>query len=147
MATRVLKFLIVGLLISALVQAQEAAPLARHPGDVIKYEIKFDGPNAEKLKTVQASMSTGQEPSKDQVGFSNNFGTEHPFQPISPKTFVIEMTIPSNAATGDYRLYVSAIADEGRANYRNGPDFNVPPIHVENPKTFTPPGIAVKPLP
>ena len=60
---------------------------------------------------------------------------------------LIELTIPDNIATGDYRLQmVAARADEGSATYSEQ-DYSVPIIHVENPRTFTPPGIAVKPLP
>jgi len=128
-------------------QAQEARPLPRHPGDVIKYEIKFDGPNADRIKTVSASLGMKVGPPKDQAGFNNGFGTSHAFTPSSPNTFVVEMTVPDNAATGDYFLNVGASAAEGSANYSDGQEFNVPPIRVENPKTFTPPGIKVTPLP
>jgi hypothetical protein len=145
MANRVFKFLIIGLLsCSSLTQAQ--GPLPRHPGEVIKYQIKFDGPNADKIKTVSAQMITNSIP-KDQSGFTNGFGTAHQFTPSSPRTFDIELTIPDNIATGDYRLQmVAARADEGSATYSEQ-DYSVPIIHVENPRTFTPPGIAVKPLP
>ena len=130
-----------------LSQAQDAKPLARHPGDVIKYEIKFDGPNADKIKTVFARMNaTGLVP-KDQSGFATQFNPPGDVPASSPKTFIVEMKIPDNAATGEYRLHVTATAEEGRAEYESGQEFNVPTIHVENPRTFTPPGIAVKPLP
>ncbi len=146
MANRVLQFIIVGLLSSAFMQAQGPGPLPRHPGDVIKYEIRFDGPNADKIKTVSAQMVTNSIP-RDQSGFTNGFGTSHQFTPSSPKTFDIEMTIPNNIATGDYRLNsIDARADEGAPTYSNQ-DYSVPIIHIENPRTFTPPGISVKPLP
>jgi hypothetical protein len=86
-------------------------------------------------------------PPKDQAGFNNGFGTSHAFTPSSPNTFIVEMTVPDNAATGDYFLNVGASAAEGSANYSDGQEFNVPPIRVENPKTFTPPGIKVTPRP
>jgi hypothetical protein len=129
-----------------LSQAQEARPLPRHPGDVIKFEIKFDGPNAGKITTASASLNMRVGPPKDQAGFTNGFGSP-PTAPLSPDTFIVEMTVPKNAATGDYYLYVSANAVEGSANYSDGQEYNIPPIHVENPKTFTPPGITVKQLP
>lgn len=130
-----------------IANAQEANPLARHPGDVIRYEIKFDGLNADKIKTVTASMNTGVTPPKDQVGFVNGFGTSDPVSSSALKTFIVQMTVPKDAATGDYRLYVIAQADDGRASYSDGQDFNVAAIHIENLKTFTPPGIKVAPLP
>lgn len=147
MANRVLKFLIIGLLTSAFLQAQEAPkPLPRHPGDVIKYEIEFGGPNADKIKTVSARMNTDRVP-KDQSGFTTQINTSGEFKESSPKTFVIEMKIPDNAATGDYRLFVNANATEGGASYADGQEFNIPAIRVENPRTFAPPAITVKPLP
>jgi hypothetical protein len=57
------------------------------------------------------------------------------------------MTIPTNIATGDYYLSFTARADEGSVSYSDGQEFNVPAVHIENPKTFTPPGVKVTPLP
>ncbi len=141
-----IKTMLAAFLACSLSQAQEAKVLPKHPGDVIKYEIRFDGPNADRIKTVTAQMITNSIP-KDQSGFTNGFGTAHLFNPSSPKTFDIEMTIPNNIATGDYRLSrIDARADEGSAVYSDQ-DYSVPIIHVENPRTFTPPSIIVKPLP
>jgi hypothetical protein len=57
------------------------------------------------------------------------------------------MTIPPSAATGEYRLNrIDARAEDGSAMY-NETDYHVASIEIENPKTFTPPAIAVKPLP
>jgi hypothetical protein len=142
----ILKIVLVAATLLSLGNAQEAHPLPRHPGDVIKYRIVFDGPNADKIKTVTAQMVTNSIP-KDQAGFTNGFGTDRQFTPSSPKTFDIEMTIPKNIATGDYRLQrIDARADEGSAMYADQ-DYSVPIIHVENPRTFTPPTIKVAPLP
>jgi hypothetical protein len=135
------------LLACSLSQAQDAKVLPKHPGDTIKFEVRFEGPNADKIKTVTASLNMRVAPPKDQAGFTNGFGTQHPFSASSPNTFIIEMTVADNAATGDYFLNVGATATEGSASYQDGQEFNIPSIHVENPKTFTPPGITVKPLP
>jgi hypothetical protein len=129
------------------VQAVEAKPLPRHPGDVIKYKIVFDGPNAEKIKTVFTWMTTNLAAPKDQVGFVNQFNVPGPVSESSSKTFTVEMKIPDNAATGEYRLFFEAKADEGVARYTDGQEFDIPPIHVENPRQFTPPAIKVNPLP
>jgi hypothetical protein len=137
-----------GILLSlGIASAQEAKTLPRHPGDVIKYEIKFDGPNADKMKSLLASMGLTTSVPKDQSGFASSFGTTGWISPSSPATFKVEMTVPPDIATGDYSLSLTARADEGRANYANGQDFTVPPIHIENPKKFTPPGVKVTPLP
>lgn len=129
-----------------IAHAQDAKPLPRHPGDVIKYQITFDGPNADRIKTVYARMNTGQPP-KDQAGFSTQINTIGDIQPTSPGTFLIEIKVADNTADGEYTLIIAATANEGSANYHNGQEFNVPPIRIENPKKFTPPGITVKPLP
>jgi hypothetical protein len=130
----------------SLSQAQGAHALPRHPGDVIKFEIKFDGPNADRIKTVNAGLGMRVGPPKDQAGFTNGFGGRSN-SPSSPNTFVVEMTVPDNIATGDYFLNVGANATEGSANYSDGQEFNVPAVHIENPKTFMPPGVKVTPLP
>jgi hypothetical protein len=130
----------------SLAQAPEAHPLPRHPGDVIKYDIKFAGPNAEKIKSVNAALNLQTSMPKDQAGFNAGFGATS-FQPSAPDTFHVELTVPDNIASGDYTLFFGARAAEGSANYSNGTDFQVPIVHIENPKTFTPPSVTVKPLP
>ena len=148
MANRVMKFLIIGLLSSAFVRAQETPkPLPRHPGDVVKYEIKFDGSNAEKIKTVSTRMYLDGTIQKDQSGFTPQFNTPGQVQPIAPTTFIVEMKVPPDIATGEYRLYVNAYATEGSVQYSDMQDSNVPAIRIENPAMFTPPGIKFTPLP
>ncbi len=146
MSSRVFKLLFPVLLSFSAVHAQEAKPLPRHPGDVIKYEIKFDGPNADKITRVYASLGSTQAIPKDQAGFAGGFNANSP-TPSSPKTFILEFTVPDNIATNDYVLSFEAFAAEGYGNYSNKQDFTVPLVHIENSKTFTPPTATVKPLP
>jgi hypothetical protein len=139
--------LVITVLLSlSFVQAQEAKPLARHPGDVIQFQVKFSGPNADKIKGVQGGLDLNGSIPKDQAGFRNGFGVDKLSNP-SPNTFVIGLTVPSDIATGDYTLSLTASAVEGSAAYVNGTDYNVPLIHIENPKKFTPPSITVTPIP
>jgi hypothetical protein len=127
-------------------QAQGPGPLPRHPGDVIKYQIVFDGPNADKITRVNGNLGhTGPMP-KDQAGFAGGINSGN-LTPSSPRTFILEFKVPDNIATGDYVLSFTGFAAEGYGNYANGQDFNVSLIHIENPKTFTPPGVKVTPLP
>jgi len=132
-----------------LSQAQGPNPLPRHPGDVIKYEINFDGSNANTVKTVTASLNlNGSQPKDQTYGFVVNFGTPQPVSPSPTNTFVVEMTVPPNVSSGNYVLNVSARTDEhGNIGYGEGSGFDVPAIHIENSKTFTAPSISVKPLP
>jgi uncharacterized membrane protein len=141
----VLRIALVILSTLSLVQAQEAKPLPRHPGDVIKYRITFDGPNADKIKMVYARMNITAQIPKDQAGFTSQFNTAGQIQPSSPKTFDIEMKIPDNTATGEWRLHFTATATEGSAEYEDGQEFNVPNVQVDNPRTFTPPAVKVAP--
>lgn len=146
MASRVLKFLMFGLLSSAFTQAQEAKLLPRHPGDVIKFEIRFDGPNADKIKSVDAGLGIKGPIPKDQSGFRGGAGANSG-PPVSPDAFRVEIKIPDNIATGDYVLGIGANAAEGSAGYQDGQDFHIAPIRIENPRTFVPPSITVKELP
>jgi hypothetical protein len=144
---KTLSIVIAAFLTLSIAQAQDAHPLPRHPGDIIKYEIRFDGLNADKIKNVNAGLSIRGPIPKDQAGFTGGFGTNGSVGPSSPATFKIELTVPPNIATGDYYLNFSAVATEGGANYSDGQEFSVPAVHIENPKTFTPPGVKVTPLP
>ena len=143
---RVLKVLVTCLLSLSVMQAQQAQPLARHPGDVIKYEIKFDGPNADRIKSVNAGLGLRTQIPKDQAGFAGGI-SENNIQPSAPKTFELSFKVPENIADGDYYLNFSALAAEGFGNYSDGQEFNVPAVRIENPKKFTPPAVSVKPLP
>jgi hypothetical protein len=138
--------LVLVLLNLAAMQAQDAHPLPRHPGDVIKYEIKFDGPNADKITRVGGGLNITQQIPKDQAGFAGNVGATIN-APSSPKTFILELKVPDNIATGDYTLAFTAYAAEGYGNYANGQDFKLPSVHIENPKKFSPPSVTVTPLP
>jgi uncharacterized protein YfaS (alpha-2-macroglobulin family) len=136
-----------GILLSlGVASAQEAKPLPRHPGDVIKYQIVFDGPNAEKIKYVNASLALMVGPPKDQAGFATGI-PDNNVQPKSPNIFELSFKVPENASDGDYRLSFSAFADDGSGNYMSGQEFNVSLVHIENPKKFTPPTVKVTPLP
>jgi hypothetical protein len=145
-ATAVLWLTITTILSLGLSQAQEAAPLARHPGDVIKYRLVFDGPNADKITHVTAAMGVRGPTPKDQAGFDNVFAASNVL-PASPKTFELEIKVPLSIATGDYHLSFTAFATEGFGNYADGQEFHTPPIHIENPKNFTPPAVTVTPQP
>ena len=134
------------LLSLSFLQAQEKQQ-PKHPGDVIKFEITFDGKNANKIRTVDAVLGLRAGRPKDQADFADGFGTQHPFSPSSPNTFYVEMTVPSKAATGAYYLNVFASTATGDAYYSEGWQFDIPPVYIENPKESSRPRITVKQLP
>jgi hypothetical protein len=128
-------------------QAQEAKPLPRHPGNVIKYQIKFDGPNADKVKRVNAVLELRVAVKKDQAGFDPQFSSKPEWIDPSPSgTFLVEMTVPPRAATGEYHLRITAQLDHTNLGYTDGQDFNIT-VNVVNPATFDAPTITVNPLP
>src|SRR5208282_4476741 len=71
------------------VSAQQVTDF-RRPGDVIRVEIKFDGPDAEKITHVSLYLSKpdGSAP-KDQIGFAVGFNGPN-YSPSSPHTFTLK---------------------------------------------------------
>jgi len=130
----------VGLAVSA-VSAQTVTDF-RKPGDVIRLEIRFDGMDANRVKQVLISFGKPDGPPKDQVGFNTSFGSGW-IGEASPRTFNVEVTVPTGIATGDYRLTVDAVAESGRTEYTAGDQFKFPPVHIKNDRTFAPPTITV----
>ncbi len=125
------------------VSAQQVTDF-RRPGDVIRLEIKFEGPDAPRIKQVLISLNKPDgAPPKDQAGFTTSFGSGGWIGEVSPLTFRVEATIPPNIATGDYVLYVQAQAESGRVQYAAGDQFKLPPFHIRSDKTFIPPTITV----
>lgn len=130
-----------------IASAQIPTVLPVHPGDTLKFEIKFDGPGADKVKTVRLYLGLKDgRVLPDQPGFDAGFGTGNLPQ-VAPDTFRPEIQVPVNAASGDYILYVSANFDPGSTQYSSPKDFELHMIHVENPKSITVPKITVKELP
>jgi hypothetical protein len=129
--------------LSATVYAQKAKPATRHPGDVLKVQVKFDGPDAGKIKTVSLYLGySGETIPADQKGFRTGFSGDNT-QATSPNTFQPSITIPNDAATGEYIVYVNATANPGAWQYEGGYQFEFPTIHIENRSTLTPPHITV----
>ena len=131
----------VGLAVSA-VSAQQVTDF-RKPGDAIRLEIKFDGTDAARIRQVNVMFSRqGPGEPADQVGFSPSFGNGWTGE-SAPLVFRVEVTVPTNIATGDYILYVNAMAENGRTSYVSGNQFKFPVIHIRNDRTFAPPTITV----
>jgi hypothetical protein len=117
-------------------------PSKYHPGDTVKIVIMFDGKDAGKLAAAQASMTTGEQPPKDQAGFHNNLTLDN-VNHTGPGTFEVSGQIPDNVATGIYRLTQIRAQSEGvyQATFVYSdrlPDLN---IMVENAKHFEKPSI------
>jgi|ERR1700722_3121180 len=123
---------------------QAQGPLPIHPGYTIKLKVKFDGPDASKIKNVSLYIGskTGTLP-HDQPNFTNGWRGGN-FPPVASATFEPELTIPPNLASGDYVLTVTASAEIGSADYKAGEQFSLRDYRVENSTTLIPPKITVE---
>ena len=119
----------------------------RRPGDTIRVEVKFDGPDASNISTVLLSLNAvGSVPASNQAGFQTSFTNPGWSGPTSPHTFDLEVVIPATVATGDYKLYVNARAEAASTQYVAGEQFQLPLVHIRNNKNFVPPAITVTEL-
>jgi phosphate-selective porin len=131
--------------LSAQEAAQEATQAARHPGDVVKLDIRLDGPDAAKVTSVNVDLRMHGTLQPNQPKFETDLRAAG-VKLAAANAFAVDIPIPQNAATGDYLLEVYAIAADnaGMVTYQTGQDFQLHPIRVENPRTFTAPKITVK---
>jgi hypothetical protein len=128
----------------SLAHAQELKVQPLQPGNVLRFEVTFSGPDADKIKRMSLVVGLKGSAPPNQAGFNEGFGAQG--QLVSTHTFHVDIKIPDNAATGDYIVRrVDANSDLGSAAYTSG--FSTTTYHIENPQTFTPPTVSVKPLP
>jgi hypothetical protein len=122
-----------------IAHAQEAKVLPKHPGETLKFDVKLEGQDVQKVKAVSLYLGARNGPLQtDQSGFTSGSRGAN-FLAIATGTFRPEITIPDNMATGDYYLVVTAIAEPGSADYVSGKQFQLQDFHIDNPKTFVPP--------
>jgi hypothetical protein len=131
---------------TAFAQAPEVTELPVHPGDTLRYEVKFDGVDADRIKRVQLSISTNAAIPTDQITFTNGLNGD-PVGPVAPDTFRPEIKIADNLVSGEYTLYINVYLDPGNYQYASGKEFQVKPIHIVNTRKLFAPRITVKPLP
>ncbi len=134
--TKALLLVLVGLAIRSTALAQ--APSPRHPGDVLTYIVSFDGPDAGKLTAAQVFFELPRvDPKNDQTGFTTSLRLDTT-KVIGSGVFQVAVTIPTNLASGVYRLSnISAGTRDIGASYNEGlPLLN---ITIENPARFIKP--------
>ena len=142
---KVLKFLPTVLLVLSFAQAQQTHEKPLKPGDKIPFEVKLNGPDADKVTAVSLNFSLQSQAAPDQAGFGTGFGGSSSVA-VSPGTFNVDVTV-GEVASGTYRLtQASAGTPYAGHNYSSG-DLGDFAVVVENPKTFTPPKITIKKLP
>ena len=131
------------LLACSLSQAKDAKELAIRPGDTLRFEVKFEGPDAGKITQITLFLRSKTGEPADQVGFGEVVQSP-PFKPLSLNTFQAEIKITDNIATGDYVLQIGAEAVQGGVSYDAGKQFQLHSFHIDNSRKFTPPKITVK---
>ena len=111
--------------------------VTRHPGDVLHYQIKFDGGDVGKITGVSIHLVTHDVIPADQPNAATQFGGNCG-APISPGVFECSVPIPDGIPNGTYQLFkVSTETPQFGTSYHQ--DFKVPSIPVQNPKTFNKP--------
>ena len=140
-------FVIAAVLGLTAARSQEARELPLHPGNTLKFDIKFDGPDAAKVKTVRVYLAWKMgDIHPDQPGFQQGLnGTES--GPTGPNSFRPEITLPDNIASGEYTLFVVANFNPGTVQYKAGDQFQLHSYRVENPRSVVAPKISVQELP
>jgi len=141
---KMLIFAVVFLLLSGYAKAQ--SPVVYHPGQSIRITIKFDGPDAGKIKSAVINLHLPAI-SESQPGFSAEiYGGES--NPVGPNTFEVSFKIPETQASGDYqinqiRAIVNVSGSETVTLFYNSPtDFPAgKTFTVENPNSIVKPEI------
>jgi len=149
---RPLKFLLVTAVLEIASVSAQQQPVAeatefRKPGDVIRFDIKFSGPDADKIRTASLYLGlAGGGASTDQPGFSQGFGGP-PSRQTAPRVFSVNAPVPDVIASGNYTVYINVQTDTGTGfQYASGNQFETPLIHIRNDRTFRPPQITVSEL-
>lgn len=145
--TRVLKtILFAGTLLGlGIAQAQEAKVEPLHPGDTVKFAITFSGTDADKIKQVNAAFVLTSPPLANQPNFSQSFESGATTSATTTRTYLVELKVPDNIASGEYVLHIGATPSPspGSIQYVAGQDFPLHSFRVENSRTLIKPSIKV----
>jgi hypothetical protein len=134
---------IVLLLFSCPAKAQ--APVSYRPGEVIRISITFDGPDADKIRYANMSVSLTSKQDPDQSNFENSFRGNSKL--TGPKTFEVYYTVSDTLADGEYKLsMLTAILvigqTSGQVAFNYGPsDFPSITFKIDNPTKVKKPTI------
>lgn len=136
--------LLVCLFVCCSLSAQEAASIQpKEPDKPFTLEIKFDGPDAAKIKSISIWAVAKNVPD-NQAGFPSRVGLGS-CEPKSPGLFEAQLQFGSNAPSSEYNLEIHAYGNPGEKVYLETQDFKiVPPLRAKNNATFIPPKISVQ---
>ena len=88
----------------ALIGQAYGQSVKRHPGDVLHYQVKFEGGDASKLTAASVHFQTRDQPPADQQLFNSQFGGNCG-APVAPGTFECSVKIPEDISNGTYKLF------------------------------------------
>ncbi|MGD1073518.1 MAG: hypothetical protein ABSB15_25685 [Bryobacteraceae bacterium] len=147
---RISKTILVAVLMAlgSVATAQTPPPIpppVYHPGAMIRVNVTFAGSDAMKISRVWMNLSLTTPIQIGQAGFLDSIGSGES-KKTAPDTFEVSYTIPTNQASGEYRLeQINTIIDQDapiRFSYGSPDSFPVRTFKIENSKTIVKPTIA-----
>jgi hypothetical protein len=142
--TKITSFILAFLFLGSLttLSAQEMKKPALHPGDVVPYQVKLEGPNAEKFTSASIVVQLKSPPDPGQVALQQNFGASAERMPDG--VFHVNLKIPEYAASGEYGVSAIVMTRDGviRYIYSQG-ELSIPPLNVRSDTQFQKPRITV----
>ena len=111
------------------------------PGERTTFVVSFSGPGADDVQRVEPFFLMNTPVRQDQPGFLTQFGGA-PATASSPRHFEPSVMVPAHAATGDYRLQITAVLKVGSVMYTSGAEFTLL-LKVDNPEHVPVPTIEV----
>jgi len=123
-------------------QQPQQSSVTRHPGDVLHYQLTFQGIDVGKIRSASIRLRSAAPIPPNQSGFTNGFGGGCT-KSATADTFDCAVTIPPNIADGDYRVITVSVNATPAGGYDYNQEFSVPGVPIQNPGTFTPPKLTV----
>jgi hypothetical protein len=127
---------------------QQAQPsVKRHPGDVLHYQVKFEGGELAKVTVVNLNFRTSDPIPADQQGLTNGFGGPC-VKSVAVGVWDCSVTIPDRVWNGNYRVNGVGVGAGTSLGKYYEEDLHVPLVPIENSAMFIPPTkVTVTPKP
>jgi hypothetical protein len=133
------------LLLAALprpVSAQNSVGPEFHPGQTLRYDIKFAGSNAGTIKQVLVGLRLETGVASDQPSFQTALNSDWVKSPIDG-VYHLSITIPDTAATGDYEVIVMTNFNDDLSITYSRAQVGLPLVRIANNRRFEIPRITV----
>ena len=114
----------------------------RHPGDNVKFDVRFSGKDAARITSASFALRLRGKPHEDQAALHTEILGDL-VRPDKNGVFHLAATVPTYVASGDYELYVGA--NMGVAPDSISIDYNrLAAVHIQNDVTIEKPRIAIR---